>query len=210
MRAADSARAPMNLRVAAQVWDNTTAVSVLDQAAVLAARVTQHVDALTSVELDEAVAKLRGLLLRIELAAAAAAATSSAHRADRAALVRVEKEFSARSAQAREDIEALRAEVAAEQLARERRMQYNALAKVIAKEQPRHVSEKVIDGERAAIARLDAQAREIELKKTAARMEFHLLLQCVSDLEVYATTNEVQPLAEDVDDDVAMGEATPS
>jgi hypothetical protein len=176
--------------VGSQVWENTTtATTYLDAAADAITQLTRQSESMTPDAFQAILTTARELLLRADLSAAAVARSAAVNAADHASLVEAAEEYNARAAEARENIVTLRKEVADEQLARDRRIQYNALAKVINREQPRDLSEQTIETERAAIAELDAEAREIEHKKTAARMEFHLLLQCVDDLEVYATTN---------------------
>lgn len=179
---------PIARRVYAQTWDPTFSV---DKLGTLVAEMTQRPQALSAAEFSLKVDELLHRLGRVDISAQAAAMESDAALSDRSELREKAAEYKRLASEARQEIAKLRQVLVDEQLARERRFEYNALAKVILREPSREASEKIIAEERARIEQLKQQSREIESNKTMARKEFELLLQCVSDLEVYATTEVV-------------------
>jgi hypothetical protein len=190
MSAAGAGEDPMASRVFAQTYDPNSELETLGDAVVVLTRCAD------SLSLDEFTSKVESLQYRIAsvtLADRAAAASAEVALVDSEELGAMVTEFQRLSAEAREDVSTLRARLNEERRACERRVQYNALAKVIRKEQTREISERLIAAERAAIEKLEAQTVDIEKKKTRAKMEFQLLLQCVADLEVYAFTDALTP-----------------
>jgi hypothetical protein len=181
---------PMACRVFAQTWDPNLDLEALGDAVVDLAHTA---DALTIDEYASRVENLQFRIASVSLADRAAAASAEVALLDREELNTMVADFARLSAEARRDIASLRIQLVEERRASERRVQYNALAKVIRKEQPREVSEDIVATARAAITQLEARTRDIEKKKTAAKMEFQLLLQCVADLEVYAFTDAISP-----------------
>jgi hypothetical protein len=196
---------PMACRVFAQTWDPNLDLEALGDAVV---DLTQSADALTLDELASRVENLQFRIASVSLADRAAAASAEVALLDREELNTMVADFARLSADARRDIASLRIRLAEERRASEQRVQYNALAKVIKKEQPREMSETIIAAERAAIAKLETQTRDIEKKKTAAKMEFQLLLQCVADLEVYACTDAISPF--EISDHMGTGNHIPN
>ncbi|KAJ1455005.1 Tho complex subunit 7-domain-containing protein [Pelagophyceae sp. CCMP2097] len=95
----------------------------------------------------------------------------------------LEEETTAKIAHARTDIERLQGELGRERKARERKEEYEALAKLINEVAPRHQSRVELEALAAELSALEAESAELTgvLSSRAARYE--LLLQTIDDLD---------------------------
>lgn len=88
---------------------------------------------------------------------------------------------------ARKSVQSLRELLARERISMERMMRYDSLAKIVAQEPSTQESEALIRSIHAEIETLKKEEQLLARKKQVAGNEFSLLMQCVNDMQLFAT-----------------------
>jgi hypothetical protein len=184
---------PKERRINAQLWDCVSLKggewTAMDNAVLAAVKVARGNESMRPHDMVLKTDELLGCLNTVEASASFGAAQAMSAVADLAVLQRRIEDNAAAAGQCRGDIARLEAELAGERVAKDRRMQYDAIAEIILREPARAASEKIVADETAACAALEAEERALHEAQVNVHKNFQLVMQSCGDLDAYAQSD---------------------
>lgn len=185
---ADPHEASVEERVSDLTWEGP--VCQVGVAVRNAAKIARGHAGLTEADVGATTRVLEGALNSAGLSAEHAAAQCSADTADAAVLLRHTADDEERGRVCEREIAGLEGEMERERVAKERRMQYEAMAEVVLREVGRKEAGRKIKEEEEKAEWLEEEEKALMREQVNMRREFSLVLQGTDDMQAYAQSEK--------------------